>query len=222
MEGIINSLGYLYIRRAGTNKAQVCPFFTDIPSEPQQYCGDWCPLFEEPEFERTAEYNTRTKENTVLIDSGSTTLKLCKAFLKFTSFVDERIHLTPENTKPAAVELPKKRMGRPPKAAPHPDRPISNLPEGFKVLDLPKKRRGRPPKASPTDAQVIDLVTTLHPLPMPEEPDQAIYHEACKTCRKSSMDNAGTFPRCSMATFSTGSSGIETCEFWWEREGSRC
>lgn len=193
MEGKINKDGHLEILRGENFTSQYCPYnpYGECSKNCMTNCGDWCPLFEEPEFEGTADYNPRTKKTTILINSGNVTLKLCKAFLKFTSFVDERIHPTPENTKPATVELP-------------------------------KKRRGRPPKARPTDAQVIDLVTTLHPLQMPKEPDQEIYHDACKTCRKSSKDDAGNFPRCSMATFRTGSSGIETCEFWWEREGSRC
>ena len=44
MEILINSSGYLMIKRAGIYQEQRCPYSTD------KSCGDWCPLFGEPNY----------------------------------------------------------------------------------------------------------------------------------------------------------------------------
>lgn len=154
MEGKIDSKGFLYINRTEDMKGQVCPVITDYPEHPQQYCGDWCPLFGEPHA------------GTLLICQGRK--------LIFQRFTDER------KSKGLDKEVAKKFFADP-------------TDEENKTPV--KKRRGRPPKVRNT------------------------YHEACKTCRKSRKDDKGKYPPCSMASFSTGSSGIESCALWWEKEG---
>lgn len=45
MKGKICSQGFLHIERAGELKPQGCPYSVHASSR----CGDWCPLFSEPE-----------------------------------------------------------------------------------------------------------------------------------------------------------------------------
>ena len=46
----INAAGKLNIERAGGMKEQICPFdVTEGTVRPPYPCGDWCPLFGEPE-----------------------------------------------------------------------------------------------------------------------------------------------------------------------------
>jgi len=45
MKGKIDEQGFLYIYRKNDYKIQCCPFDVKIGS----ICGDWCPLFSEPE-----------------------------------------------------------------------------------------------------------------------------------------------------------------------------
>ena len=69
MKGKIDEDGNLYIERAGKMKQQFCPF--DVKP-----CGDWCPLFGEPE----AEFGTK-----------SVILHICKDKMLFLDeFTDER------------------------------------------------------------------------------------------------------------------------------------
>jgi hypothetical protein len=44
MKGTIDREGTLFIERAGKMKGQSCPFSISM-----EWCGDWCPLFGEPE-----------------------------------------------------------------------------------------------------------------------------------------------------------------------------
>ena len=69
MKGKINEFGNLSIERAGQLKLQLCPDGYGAA------CGDWCPLFHEPEH-----YQTKNQW----------TLDLCKTTLLFDEFVDER------------------------------------------------------------------------------------------------------------------------------------
>ena len=70
MKGKIDKDGYPYIERAGKMKRQDC-------ANRPVYCGDWCPLFGEPE----------RVPNTVEMMS----IDLCKVTLNFTDFTDERV-----------------------------------------------------------------------------------------------------------------------------------
>jgi len=48
MKGKIGSDGALYLERGGELKTQYCPFETPAGSAGPSVCGDWCPLFGEP------------------------------------------------------------------------------------------------------------------------------------------------------------------------------
>jgi len=48
MEIRINIFGYLRLFRNGAWKPQLCPY----ASSPEVNCGDWCPMFEEPEIRK--------------------------------------------------------------------------------------------------------------------------------------------------------------------------
>jgi len=67
MKGKIDKDGFLWIERKGEWTKQYCPIVND------DWCGQWCPLFGEPEF----------------ID-GHPRLSLCRKVLEFVSLVDER------------------------------------------------------------------------------------------------------------------------------------
>lgn len=74
----INVSGMLEIERKGKLCKQYCPF---DPSPEGSNCGDWCPLFSEPE------QWTDFKQNYI-------TLNLCKKGLhcKKEDFIDERVN----------------------------------------------------------------------------------------------------------------------------------
>ena len=79
MKGKIDNNGWLRIERGSKEKLQECPFMqrafevNDIVIAP---CGDWCPLFEEPE----PEFGTK-----------SVILRICKdKILFFDEFTDEK------------------------------------------------------------------------------------------------------------------------------------
>lgn len=72
MKGIINKDGCLFIYRKGSYRNQHCPFTSDISC-----CGDWCPLFGEPE-----KIKVGVKEKWKLV--------LCKKVLIFDEFIDKR------------------------------------------------------------------------------------------------------------------------------------
>ena len=77
MKGEISKGGYLLIERAGNMKAQICPLFSNNTIVDGMPCGDWCPLFGEPE---------KIKFNIDYI-----IIQLCqKAPLYFKQFIDER------------------------------------------------------------------------------------------------------------------------------------
>lgn len=79
MNGKISDLGWLYIERAGKMKVCGCPFSTPDESGPLS-CGDWCPLFAEPE-----------KQETTFPEGCHTTLLICnERELTFSTFTDER------------------------------------------------------------------------------------------------------------------------------------
>jgi len=84
MKAKINKSGFLEIKRKGKYKLQFCPFtFSSDFSAENRVCGDWCPLFGEP-------------ESILLFDSieGKTKqvwqLQLCHKTLQFEEIIDER------------------------------------------------------------------------------------------------------------------------------------
>jgi len=80
MEGKIDEKGYLHIKRVVKMKKQGCP-----NGQGSEACGDWCPLFGEPETESDYDFDTGKYKET-----GRTDLSLCKKHLTFDTFVDER------------------------------------------------------------------------------------------------------------------------------------
>ena len=70
MKGMLDSHGFLRIYRKNEYKLQKCPFYGI-------FCGDWCPLFEEPQF-----YEEGRKK--------FWSLAICKKVLVFKEFIDER------------------------------------------------------------------------------------------------------------------------------------
>jgi hypothetical protein len=70
MNGIIDSNGFLKIERNGGYKHQDCPFTVK-----GRWCGDWCPLFEEPNL---------------YMDTSAWVLSICHTILYFDQFKDER------------------------------------------------------------------------------------------------------------------------------------
>jgi hypothetical protein len=119
------------------------------------------------------------------------------------------------------TETPKKKRGRPPKA---------------KTEGTPKKKVGRPKKVVEINPLTVGeeskKSTEVPPLKQAkiagaivqskEETPQVtsevpVYHEPCKTCRKSRKNAEGEYPACDTPMFEIGPSGIETCSLWWER-----
>lgn len=71
MEGMISQSGLLYIKRGALIQEQHCPH-----SREHLHCGDWCPLFREPEVPE---------------GSSVTMLKICNnTILYFNKFRDQR------------------------------------------------------------------------------------------------------------------------------------
>ncbi|MGE4455215.1 MAG: hypothetical protein AB7D92_11880 [Sphaerochaeta sp.] len=114
-------------------------------------------------------------------------------------------------------ETPKKKRGRPPKA---------------KTEGTPKKKAGRPKKVVEISPLTVGEEKEVPPLKQAKiaEPsaqvkektpqvtaEVPVYHEPCKTCRKSRKNTDGEYPVCDTPAFDTGPSGIETCLLWWER-----
>jgi len=83
MQGKIDKNGHLFIRRKNTIKEQLCPFYS-AKSLTGQNCGDWCPLFEEPE--------RGYKINADLLDENKKPFKIniCQTTLYFDELTDER------------------------------------------------------------------------------------------------------------------------------------
>jgi hypothetical protein len=77
MKGKIDNNGWLRIERGGKEKLQECPFtqktFQVNDLTIREPCGDWCPLFDEPEKRPKCTY-----------------LILCHRMIEFAEFTDER------------------------------------------------------------------------------------------------------------------------------------
>ena len=73
MKGHINENGWLEVTRGGEKtKALFCPY-----GEDESRCGDWCPMFNEPEFV----YGESVDRFYI---------ELCNNKLKFTNLMDNR------------------------------------------------------------------------------------------------------------------------------------
>ena len=84
MDGKIDNEGYLWILRGKQGKPQDCPFDT---SDSARACGDWCPLFGEPEPEYSPEVDD---DDGMHEQTGGVLLTLCHKTLVFDTLVDER------------------------------------------------------------------------------------------------------------------------------------
>lgn len=93
MKGKISAEGGLLIKRGEKYESQLCPFaHTNLSDEVDgqlMYCGDWCPLFGEPEYQVNSEYYYESLEARKNVPK-SAKLNLCKKELHFEDFVDER------------------------------------------------------------------------------------------------------------------------------------
>ena len=108
MTGIITTAGYLQIKRPRGSIPCICPFnhniyetmITDIRTRviDPQYCGDWCPLFGEPE-PHTVPYGLLPEKpgsTTYCMadlkkETSQTAIQLCHRTLVFDKFTDERM-----------------------------------------------------------------------------------------------------------------------------------
>jgi len=78
MNGKIDAKGWIHIERGGVMKDCFCPY--GAASSGVTRCGDWCPLFGEPE-----------KQETSFPEGCHTTILLChERELTFDTFTDER------------------------------------------------------------------------------------------------------------------------------------
>jgi len=79
MKGAIEKNGYLWIERAGKIKKQYCPH--DVVGEDVIGCGDWCPMFGEPE----QVYTMKNAQRGEVVG-----LQICRVRFSFHEFVDKR------------------------------------------------------------------------------------------------------------------------------------
>jgi len=86
MKGIIDESGNLYIERGGKIglKLQGCPY-----QEEEGSCGDWCPLFGEPEVSKWMGSPDPDKKGRAA-DIRHWNLKICKITIFFEELTDER------------------------------------------------------------------------------------------------------------------------------------
>ncbi|NLX81331.1 MAG: hypothetical protein GXZ03_07205 [Proteiniphilum sp.] len=99
MKGKIDGNGQLLIKRGEKYEIQLCPFahihMSDEIDGQLMYCGDWCPLFGEPEYQVNSEYYYESLEARKNVPK-SAKLNLCKKELHFEDFVDERDFIVAE------------------------------------------------------------------------------------------------------------------------------
>jgi hypothetical protein len=91
MKGMITSTGKLAIERRSGMRAQGCPMgdHNAHPGYGYTRCGDWCPLFGEPQ--QVPVYKMKFMD--IVVDDSKpmqTEIELCKRTLTFTEFSDER------------------------------------------------------------------------------------------------------------------------------------
>ena len=56
-DGVLDERGFIHLERAQRLRMQACPFSSDSDGVVTNFCGDWCPLFGEPDT-----VTTRTKK----------------------------------------------------------------------------------------------------------------------------------------------------------------
>jgi hypothetical protein len=73
----IDKMGQLEIERAGKMRGQVCPY-----SQQEAYCGEWCPMFQEPDI-----------QTSTVPDCSVATVRGCQfAYgVRLSDFTDERV-----------------------------------------------------------------------------------------------------------------------------------
>ncbi len=93
MKRKIDDYGQLLIKRGEKYEIQLCPFAHIQLSEEVDgqlhYCGDWCPLFGEPEYQVDSNYYYENLEKRKEVPTTAK-LKLCKKELHFDYFEDSR------------------------------------------------------------------------------------------------------------------------------------
>lgn len=110
---------------------------------------------------------------------------------------------------------PKHAGGRPRKAVKAEEQPKKKRGRPRKVVEVSTLTVGEEVKAKP--AKIVEPSVELKSQEQSETVLVPTYHEPCKTCRKSRRDASGNYPPCNDGVLKVGSSGIETCELWWER-----
>lgn len=79
MKAKIDKDGFLYIERAGVMKRQHCPYVDE------QICGDWCPLFGEPQI-----LTKHSRISTTSYETKIPIIVLCNKTLELEELTDER------------------------------------------------------------------------------------------------------------------------------------
>ena len=85
MKGKIDKGGNLLIERANQMKLQGCPVDTE-----DSYCGDWCPLFEEPKISQWMGSPDPDAPNRAK-DPRPWDVRICKKTIFLDELVDERL-----------------------------------------------------------------------------------------------------------------------------------
>lgn len=90
MKGRIDKDGHLEIYRQNRYIHQYCPFATiGTGHRNNPECGDWCPLFSEPDID--GKYMQIIEGNTITINSSFLGIRICQnRELRFTEFEDLR------------------------------------------------------------------------------------------------------------------------------------
>ena len=84
MKGIINTNGNLQIERGHKKVNQFCPF-----TEGERPCGDWCPLFGNPEVSKwIGSPDPRKKDREW--NPKHWNLQICQSTLYFDDLIDQR------------------------------------------------------------------------------------------------------------------------------------
>ena len=86
MKGKIVKEGWLQIQRKGEFKEQYCPKRIE---HIERLCGDWCPLFGEPEVQHFT--NTELSNGHQIVNDRKIVINICQdKQLRFDEFEDER------------------------------------------------------------------------------------------------------------------------------------
>lgn len=83
MKGEIDETGNLNIERAGKLKIQGCP------TQENRNCGDWCPLFREPEVSKwMGSIDPKGKDRE--LNPKDWDLTICRTTIHFDELIDKR------------------------------------------------------------------------------------------------------------------------------------